>query len=461
MIEQKLQYKPSEYTVSEISGYIKRTLEDTFSDIKVRGEISGFKVHGSGHVYFNLKDENAVLNAVCWRGNFNRINFKPEDGMEVIITGNISSFPGRSNYQIIVKNFEIAGVGELLKKLEERKKKYAAEGLFAAERKKKLPLLPTSIGVITSPTGAVIRDILHRIKERFPLNVKVWPVAVQGLECAEQVATAIKGFNNMKNPPDTLIIARGGGSIEDLWGFNEDAVVRAIADSKIPIISAVGHETDFTLADYVADKRAPTPTAAAEFSVPVKADLENAVRVLSARANNNLKNLIGRKTARLEYLTQKMRGFSHRIEMEWQKILNSKTRLNSALKRFVEIKERQLKDQTILIRPQNLNRIHSLKHERLTKVSMDINKLSTRRIADLQQKLENSSKLLGSLDYRSVLKRGYSIVWDDEMPVKSKEKAKTLSKMTLQFADGKMTINTKKVSKIKSVAKQIDMFADE
>src|SRR5438552_254269 len=267
-----------EYTVSEISQAIRRTLEGSFERVRVRGEISGFKRAASGHLYLSLKDTDAVLDAVCWRMSAGRLAVRPEDGLEVIATGRLTSFPGRSRYQLIIDALEVAGVGALLKLLEERKQKLAAEGLFDAARKRPLPMLPRVIGVVTSPTGAVIRDILHRLADRFPRHVLLWPVLVQGEQAAGQIAAAIRGFNALPPDgpvprPDLLIVARGGGSLEDLWAFNEEIVVRAAAASAIPLIAAVGHETDTTLIDHAADRRAPTPTAAAEMAVPVRAEL--------------------------------------------------------------------------------------------------------------------------------------------------------------------------------------------
>jgi len=268
-----------EWSVSELSAALKRTVEDAFGFVRVRGEISGYRgPHSSGHCYFALKDDSARIDAVIWRGTFGRIKFKPEEGLEVIATGRLTTYAGKSSYQIVIDNIEPAGVGALMALLEERKKKLAAEGLFDEARKQLLPYLPDVIGVVTSPTGAVIRDILHRLADRFPRHVLVWPVRVQGEGSPEEVAAAIHGFNALPERgaiprPDLLIVARGGGSIEDLWSFNEEIVVRAAADSMIPLISAVGHETDVTLIDFVADRRAPTPTAAAEMAVPVKAEL--------------------------------------------------------------------------------------------------------------------------------------------------------------------------------------------
>jgi exodeoxyribonuclease VII large subunit len=284
-----------EFTVSEVSEALKITIEGNFSLIKIKGEISGIKAATSGHVYFNLKDEKSVIKAVCWRGVASSLNFKPEDGLEVICTGKLSIYAGGSYYQIVISSIEINGIGALLALLEKRKKQLEEEGLFALERKKPLPFMPKVLGIVTSLTGAVIRDILHRIADRFPLHVIIWPVLVQGHDAAEQIARAIKGFNNLPHHiprPDTIIVARGGGSIEDLWAFNEEIVVRAAANSKIPLISAVGHETDTTLIDFASDKRAPTPTAAAEISVPVKADLEVTLASLHNRLNKALPNMI-------------------------------------------------------------------------------------------------------------------------------------------------------------------------
>ena len=273
------QTNAAEFTVSELSAHLRRTVEDAYGYVRVRGEVSGFKGPSpSGHVYFRLKDDKAVLESVIWKGVFGRMRIKPEEGLEVIASGKLTTFAGSSKYQIVIDALEPAGVGALMALLEERRRKLAAEGLFDEARKQLLPYLPEVIGVVTSPTGAVIRDILHRLADRFPRHVIVWPVKVQGDGSAEQVADAIRGFNALPESgkirrPDLLIVARGGGSLEDLWSFNEEIVVRAAADSMIPLISAVGHETDFTLIDFAADRRAPTPTAAAEMAVPVRADL--------------------------------------------------------------------------------------------------------------------------------------------------------------------------------------------
>src|SRR5499427_6908855 len=279
-----------EYTVSELSSALRRTVEDAYGHVRVRGEISGFRgPHSSGHCYFALKDETAKIEAVIWKGVHYRMRFKPQEGLEVIATGKLTTYPGSSKYQIVIEALEPAGVGALMALMEERKKKLAAEGLFDESRKQLLPWLPEVIGVVTSPTGAVIRDILHRLEDRFPRRVLVWPVRVQGDTAAAEVANAIRGFNALPERgalprPDLIIVARGGGSLEDLWPFNEEIVVRAAAASMIPLVSAVGHETDVTLIDFAADRRAPTPTAAAEMAVPVRAELLTRLDSLARRS---------------------------------------------------------------------------------------------------------------------------------------------------------------------------------
>src|SRR5450755_747468 len=278
-----------EFTVSELSSALKRTVEDAYGHVRVRGEITGFRgAHSSGHCYFALKDDGAKIEAVIWKGVHSRMRFKPQEGLEVIATGKLTTYPGSSKYQIVIEAIDPAGIGALMALMEERKKKLGAEGLFDEARKQLLPWLPEVIGVVTSPTGAVIRDILHRLADRFPRRVLVWPVRVQGEQSAAEVANAIAGFNALPEGgalprPDLIIVARGGGSLEDLWSFNEEIVVRAAAESMIPLISAVGHETDITLIDFAADKRAPTPTAAAEMAVPVRAELFVEVSTLARR----------------------------------------------------------------------------------------------------------------------------------------------------------------------------------
>ena len=292
-------------SVGELAGSLKRLIESEFAQVRVRGEISGFKRHSSGHCYFSMKDESACIDAVIWRGNANSLAFRPEDGAEVIATGKMTTYAGRSKYQLVVERLELAGEGALMALLERRRKALAAEGLFDESRKRRLPFLPKVIGVVTSPTGAVIRDILHRLEDRCPTHVLLWPVPVQGEGSSAKIAAAIRGFAAIADGdpvprPDLLIVARGGGSVEDLWAFNEEEVVRAAAESPIPLISAVGHETDTTLIDHAADRRAPTPTAAAEIAVPVRAELFAFVDELGRRAANCLSRMADRARERLE-----------------------------------------------------------------------------------------------------------------------------------------------------------------
>src|SRR6059058_4742858 len=290
-----------EFTVSELSSALKRTVEDAYGHVRVRGEISGFRgPHSSGHCYFALKDEGAKIEAVIWKFAHARMRFKPQEGLEVIATGKLTTYPNSSKYQIVIESLEPAGIGALMALMEERKKKLAAEGLFDPARKQLLPWLPRVIGVVTSPTGAVIRDILHRLEDRCPTRVIVWPVPVQGEGAAAKIAAAIRNFATLEPRPDLLIVARGGGSIEDLWAFNEEEVVRAAADSPIPLISAVGHETDTTLIDHAADRRAPTPTAAAEIAVPVRSELVAQLGELQHRSQHCLSRRIERSRERFE-----------------------------------------------------------------------------------------------------------------------------------------------------------------
>ena len=294
-----------EFTVSEISAEIKRFVEGTFSKVRIRGEIFGAKRADSGHYYLSLKDENAVLSAVIWKGVALHLPFKPEDGLEVIATGKITTFSGKSSYQLVIEQMEIAGTGALLKLLEERKQQFAKEGLFDPIHKQAIPFLPQTIGVVTSASGAVIRDIIHRVRDRFPSHILLWPTPVQGEGAAEKIAAAIKGFNELSTKgfprrPDVLIVARGGGSLEDLWPFNEECVIRAVYASEIPVISAVGHETDTMLIDYVADKRAPTPTGAAEFAVPVRSELLLQLTNLKSRLLNGSQRYVNELNTKLE-----------------------------------------------------------------------------------------------------------------------------------------------------------------
>ncbi|MFN7174150.1 MAG: exodeoxyribonuclease VII large subunit, partial [Thermaurantiacus tibetensis] len=323
-----------ELSVSELSAALKRTVEAAFGLVRVRGEISGFKRHGSGHLYFALKDADAVLDAVMWRGTAQGLTFRPEDGLEVVATGRLTTYPGRSRYQIVVERLEPAGVGALLAQVEERKRRLAAEGLFDAARKRPLPFLPERIGIVTSPTGAVIRDILHRLADRFPREVLLWPVPVQGEGAEQRIAAAIRGFARLpaERRPDLLIVARGGGSIEDLMPFNAEEVVRAAAESPIPLISAVGHETDTTLIDFAADRRAPTPTAAAEMAVPVRADLELRVAETGLRLRQAIARRHGLLAERVAGLGARLPRPAALLEVRRQRLDDAAERLPRAVR---------------------------------------------------------------------------------------------------------------------------------
>jgi exodeoxyribonuclease VII large subunit len=407
-------------SVSELSQALKGVVENTFGDVRVRGEISGFKQAASGHIYFNLKDENAVLAAICWKGVSQRFAFKPEEGMEVICTGKLSTYPGRSSYQIIVEFMEPAGAGALLAMLEKRKAMFAAEGLFDAARKKQLPYLPRTIGIITSPTGAVIRDILHRLRERFPVEVLVWPVLVQGEGAKEQIAAAIHGFNAMETKPDLLIVARGGGSLEDLWAFNEEIVIRAVAASKIPLISAVGHETDTTLIDYVSDHRAPTPTAAAERAVPVRSEL---FALLNAYGERMKPQRI------LDPLTQKLDDWSERLK--------------NALPQLLQVKTQQLATLSATLKPQLLLLNVTKMQSDVTRMGEKLNHAISLYQERLNTKLTQLSQLLASYSYEHTLKRGFALVRSAEGAlVSSAALAKTQATLRLSFHDGSVTTNT-------------------
>ena len=330
-----------EYSVGEISQAVKRTLEGAFDHVRVRGEVSRPNYHGSGHLYFTLKDESAAMDGVCWRGTVGRLGLRREEGMEVGCTGRISSYPRSSRYQIVVEAVELAGEGALLKLLEDRRKKLAAEGLFDPERKRELPFLPEVLGVVTSPTGAVIRDILHRLADRFPRHVLLWPVPVQGESAAERIAEAIEGFGRLEPAgsiprPDVLIVARGGGSLEDLWAFNEEVVVRAAAGSTIPLISAIGHETDTTLIDHAADRRAPTPTAAAEMAVPVRAEIAAQILDLHRRAGAGLDRLIRERVLEIEALGRGLPDPVRLLEQAFQDLDDRTDRLDRAVQTKVE-----------------------------------------------------------------------------------------------------------------------------
>lgn len=485
----------AEYTVTEISGSIKKTVETAFTHVRVRGEISGFRgQHSSGHAYFSIKDQKARMDAVVWKGVFNRLKFKPEEGMEMIATGKITTFPGSSKYQIVIEQLEPAGAGALMALLEERKKKLAAEGLFDANRKQLLPYLPKTIGVVTSPTGAVIRDILHRISDRFPVHVIVWPVRVQGDTSGDEVAAAINGFNALDDAsdikkPDLIIVARGGGSLEDLWGFNDEAVVRAADQSDIPLISAVGHETDWTLLDLVADERAPTPTGAAEMSVPVKADLEASLSNLSARLRSassrnidqrrqnfialsrglpSLDNLLALPRRRIDEATSnlakaihlntinKRRGFDLAVNRltpiallaalrdRHSRVQQIGQRLNTNFERISNRKRTSLErlDRTLQPVPQQILKRIGQNRSQIDQYSVRSDNAVKSLLGRLSQQLHAQERMRKSLGYKSVLKRGFALVRDgDNKPITLASGVSDGQALNIQFADGYVNAN--------------------
>ena len=477
-----------EFTVSEISQAVKRTVEDQFGFVRVRGEISGFRgQHSSGHCYFTLKDDGAAIDAVVWKGNYARLAFKPQEGLEVIATGRLTTYPRSSKYQIVIENIEPAGAGALMALLEERRKMLLAEGLFAPERKKPLPYLPSVIGVVTSPTGAVIRDILHRLDDRFPSQVIVWPVRVQGDTCAPEVTAAIDGFNAFTPDgaiprPDLLIVARGGGSIEDLWGFNEESVVRAVARSAIPVISAVGHETDITLIDYVADKRAPTPTGAAEMAVPVRGeliayveDLGSRQRMAARRIAANLKDrlraaaaglpragdLVSTQRQRLDMATARLgsalRAAQHAKAMDHQRVAGRlalgllRQRLDAASNRLENAATRarhglQTRANRARVawsplagrlRPGLLTTPIGQGRRRLDAATGRMDPAFIRIAETRRARLDGLSKLLNSVSYQQVLARGFALVKDmDGNLVRASSDVKPGDALTIDVAQG-------------------------
>ena len=432
-------------SITEISALLKRTVEDRFGFVRVRGELSGVKRAASGHLYMSLKDEGARLDAVMWRGSVQRLGFLPEDGVEVIATGKLTTYPGRSNYQLVVERMEIAGEGALLALLAKTKARLEAEGLFDSARKKALPFIPAVIGVVTSPTGAVIRDILHRLADRFPSRVLVWPVLVQGQGAAQQVAAAVRGFSALQpgGPvprPDLVIVARGGGSIEDLWAFNEEAVVRAIADCTIPLISAVGHETDTTLADFAADRRAPTPTAAAEMAVPVREDLAAQLAELGLRQRRCALRpvLLGRE--RLAARTQRLPRPEALLAAPAQKLDDLAERLRRGLAdRIVRARTALQQDAGRLSAPLLA---YQLRHarQRLDALRLRPDDL-TRRIAQARGAVAALDRLRLQLDPEAPLQRGYVLVTGpDGHVVTSKAAAQALPAMALKFRDGVLDV---------------------
>jgi exodeoxyribonuclease VII large subunit len=485
-----------EFTVTELSSALRRTVEDAYGHVRVRGEITGFRgAHSSGHCYFALKDDGAKIEAVIWKSALYRMRFKPQEGLEVIATGKLTTYPGSSKYQIVIEALEPAGVGALMALMEERKKKLAAEGLFDEARKQLLPWLPEAIGVVTSPTGAVIRDILHRLQDRFPRRVLVWPVRVQGDGSAEQIAAAIRGFNALPDAgriprPDLLIVARGGGSLEDLWSFNEEIVVRAAAESLIPLISAVGHETDITLIDFAADKRAPTPTAAAEMAVPVRSELMVEVAGLARRALACWQRAHEMRRNELRAAIRALPGLSELLAIPRQRLDGAAFALPRGLKANTHAHFRSFAHLSArltlrVLRGQLTQARHRLRvcGERIThstrgllrsradrfaglairlKASKFSNALAqrqaiaqrrerTRQLAErarralaistqrLSARVAHSGQLLGALSYRAVLARGFALVRDEQgHALRLAADIKPRARLSVEFADGRV-----------------------
>jgi exodeoxyribonuclease VII large subunit len=492
-----------EYTVSELSGAVKKVIEGEFGLIRVRGEVGRVSRPASGHLYFDLKDDRNVIAAISWKGQVARMQVRPEEGMEVVATGRMTTFPGQSKYQLIVDDVAPAGMGALMAMLEKRRVALAAEGLFDASRKKAIPYLPGVIGVVTSPSGAVIRDILHRLRDRFPRHVLIWPVAVQGQACAPEVAAAIRGFNAIAagGPiprPDLIIVARGGGSLEDLWGFNEEIVVRAAAASVIPLISAVGHETDTTLIDFASDLRAPTPTAAAELAVPVRLDLVAAVDGQAARLSRALAQGLGMRGQRLRDLARAIPRLDGLLAGPRQRLDAGVQRLGGALGLTVQRRRGRFEALAGRHRAELLLGVFLRRRERLAGLGRDLDVRVERRIerghagldkwgsrlapalarliggsareiavgrerlagasarleagqdkrfAELAARLEALDRTRLTLGYAETLKRGYAVVWGDGAVVTTKAAAEKAAALEVQFQDGRLALGPRPMRK--------------
>ncbi len=428
-------------TITEISARLKRVVEDRFGFVRLRGELSGVKLAASGHLYCALKDEKAVIDGVMWRGNAQRLSFRPEDGIEVVASGKLTTYPGRSKYQIVIDSMEIAGEGALLALLERTRARLQAEGLFVPERKQRLPYMPRVIGVVTSPTGAVIRDILHRLADRFPSHVLVWPVLVQGQGSAEQIAAAVRGFSGIQPGgavprPDLVIVARGGGSVEDLWGFNEESVVRAIADCTIPIISAVGHETDTTLADFAADARAPTPTAAAEMAVPVRAELLAAVEDLALRQKRAAPRPIALGRERLAARVQRLPRPEALLQPQAQRLDDLAERLRRGLSdAAAKARGLLMADRARLSAPLLRSRLDQAR-SRLVAARL-APALLQQRLTRQQERFAALERFYRSLDPKAPLKRGFVLVTGEGGTLlRSRAAAAKQPVVSIEFADG-------------------------
>ncbi|MBI1341100.1 exodeoxyribonuclease VII large subunit [bacterium] len=432
----------AELSVSELAMSIKRTLESSFGVVRVRGELGRVTVAKSGHMYFDLKDDKALINAIMWKGAAGKLPFKAEEGLEVVAEGRLSTYPGRSNYQLVVETMRPAGVGALMQLLEERKRKLAAEGLFDPSRKRDLPFLPSVIGVVTSPTGAVIRDIIHRVRDRFPVRVLVWPVLVQGEKAAEQIEAGILGFNALKAGgviprPDVIIVARGGGSIEDLWAFNEERVVRAAAASGIPLISAVGHETDTTLIDFASDKRAPTPTGAAEMALPVRSELISLVDDLGGRTRRSLVRGVERRRLQMASVAARLPKPEALLQQPRQKFDVLIERLSGALGRAVSRKRSVYESRAGRLQPTLLKREIANRAQRTAHLGQLLQPAIGRRLTDAARRLEAQGRLLETLSHAGVLKRGFALVVDGSgQIVRSVGRLTPGNRVRLRLGDG-------------------------
>ncbi len=457
-----------EFSVSELSGAIKRMIEGEFAHVRIKGEIGRVSFPRSGHVYLDLKDDRSVIAGVMWKGVAGRVGMRPEEGMEVVATGRLTTFPGQSKYQLVIEDMKPAGVGALMAMLEKRKKMLAAEGLFEEGLKRPLPYLPEIIGVVTSPSGAVIRDILHRLRDRFPRKVLIWPVAVQGEQCAPQVTRAIEGFNKMTPGgslprPDLIIVARGGGSLEDLWGFNEERVARAAAASDIPLISAVGHETDTTLIDFVSDKRAPTPTAAAELAVPVRLELMAWVDEQGARLTRGLNQTLNHRDQRLRDLSRALPKPDALLQGPRQRLDASGDALPRALQAGVQQRRVVLAEKSGSLSGRTLSRMIDMRRETLGRHSdklstkalkRDITRhrdkvgdltrrlsdAGTRQVQTLKDRLMATDRMRETLSYQATLDRGYAVVRGDGDVVKTAAAAQNASTLEIQFADARLAV---------------------
>ena len=403
------------YSVSELAFALKRTLEDAYGFVRLRGELSKVTNHSNGHVYLTIKDERAAIDGVVWKGQVRGLQVRPEQGLEVIVTGKITTYPQGSRYQIVIETMEPAGIGALLAQLERLKAKLATEGLFEAARKQPLPDMPAVIGVITSPTGAVIRDILHRIRDRWPCRVIVWPVVVQGDAAAAQVAAAIRGFAALDGSgavprPDVLIVARGGGSVEDLWAFNDEALARTVAECPIPLISAVGHETDTTLIDFVSDRRAPTPTAAAEMATPVLAELKALVSDLDARLHRSGGRVVEDRRGRIANAERSLKRVPDLLRLAEQRFDIISGKLGAGLARNAAVHERELVRVASRLSPLLLQRPQSVQKARLDSLAVRIQPSMRRRLERLSERLQGLSKLHLSVDPDRPLQRGFARV---------------------------------------------------